>query len=226
MNLTRLRLPGTFAASEADPHAGQPVLSAGLPLEEASAAMLLVHGRGASAEDILGLALELDCSGYALLAPQAANHAWYPQRFLAPTASNQPWLDSALAVLGRITEHIAAAGIMPERTLLLGFSQGACLALEYAARNARRYGGVVGLSGGLIGADDEPRQDSGSLAGTPVFLGCSDIDPHIPIPRVHQSAQTLQALGGRVETRLYPGMGHTVNDDELDWIQNLLRSLA
>jgi len=225
VKITTLSLTGAATVSTADPHSGQPVLAAGLPLASASAAVLLVHGRGASAEDILGLAQELDCTGLALLAPQAAGNTWYPQRFLAPSALNQPWLDSALAALGKVVEHVTAAGIPPERLLLLGFSQGACLALEYAARHARRYGALVGLSGGLIGADGEPRLDSGTLAGTPVFLGCSDVDPHIPLQRVHFTSQTLQALGGQVDERIYPGMGHTVNQDELAAVQRLLDSL-
>ncbi len=220
--ITTLNLTGASAPSSTDPHAGQPVLAAGPPLENASAAVLLVHGRGASAQDILGLAQQLGCTGFALLAPQAAGNTWYPQRFLAPTALNQPWLDSALAALGKVVEYVTAAGIPPERLLLLGFSQGACLALEYAARHARRYGALVGLSGGLIGADGEPRLDSGSLAGTPVFLGCSDNDPHIPLQRVQFTSQTLKALGGQVDERIYPGLGHTVNADELAAVQRLI----
>lgn len=208
-----------------DPHAGQPVLTAGAPLERASAAMLMVHGRGASAGDILSLASELERPDLAYLAPQAALNTWYPNRFLAPIASNQPWLDSALAAIGRSLAMIAAAGIPPERTFLLGFSQGASLSMEYAARNARRYGGLIGLSGALIGGDDEPRADAGDLAGTLVFLGCSDIDPHIPLYRFEKTAATLEALGGQVTKRVYPGMGHTVNQDEVDFVKGLLGSV-
>jgi predicted esterase len=205
-----------------DPHAGQPVLTSGAPLEHARAAMVMVHGRGASAGDILSLAGELARPDMAFLAPQAAMHTWYPVRFLAPTSSNQPWLDSALAALGRLLAQIAAAGIPPERTYLLGFSQGACLSLEYAARHGMRYGGLAGLSGALIGGDDEPRLDQGDLAGTPVFLGCSDIDPHIPLYRFERAANTLKALGGQVTARLYPGMGHLVNQDEVDFVKGML----
>lgn len=206
----------------ADPHAGQPVLTAGAPLNRARAAMLMVHGRGASAEDILSLAEELNRAEMAYLAPQAAMHTWYPNRFLAPTSSNQPWLNSALAVLERVLDTIAAAGIPPERTYLLGFSQGACLVLEFAARHARRYGGVIGLTGALIGEDDEPRADQGDLDGTPVFLGCSDIDPHIPLYRFERTANVLKGLGGNVTARVYPGMGHTVNQDEVQFIRQML----
>jgi predicted esterase len=207
-----------------DPHANQPIFAAGEPLGQAHSAMLLVHGRGANAEDILSLAPELSLPGWIYLAPQAAGSAWYPDRFLAPTASNQPWLDSALRLLERTLQQIASAGIPAERTVLLGFSQGACLALEYAARHAQRYAGLVGLSGGLIGADGEARQDQGNLSGTPVFLGCADPDPHIPAYRVEHAGQVLTALGGIVTTRLYPGMGHTISDEELEEVRAILAS--
>ncbi len=204
-----------------NPHANQPVLTFGTPLDQAKAAMLMVHGRGAGAEDILYLAEELDATGFAYLAPQAAGYTWYPQRFLAPLEANQPWLDSALKKLDRVIKQIAEAGIPTEQTFLLGFSQGACLALEYAARNAHRWGGVVGLSGGLIGPQIDPERYPDSLAGTPVFLGCSDIDPHIPKQRVLETAKMMEQLGAVVDARLYPGMGHTVNEDELETVRKL-----
>lgn len=205
-----------------DPHAGQPVLSLGAPLASARYALLLLHGRGASAEDILWLAGGLERPDLVVLAPQAARNTWYPERFLAPTARNQPWLASALAAVGRTLAQLEAAGIPAGRTFLAGFSQGACLALEYAARHARRYAGLAGLSGALIGGDDEPRQDQGSLSGTPVFLGCSDGDPHIPQYRFERTAQLLQAQGAQVTARLYPGLGHAVNQDELDALRALV----
>jgi predicted esterase len=207
------------------PHQGQPVLAAGEPLERAGAAMVLVHGRGATAESILTLAAELEQPGFAYLAPQAAGNTWYPYSFLAPIANNEPYLSSALAVLGQLLAHITAAGIPAERTILLGFSQGACLATEFAARNARRYGGLVGLSGGLIGPDGTPRDYPGSLDGTLVFLGCSDVDPHIPAARVRHSADVLRRLGGDVTARLYPRMGHTVNEDEIEFVQGMMAAL-
>jgi predicted esterase len=207
------------------PHQGQPVLIAGEPLESARAAMILVHGRGASAEDILTLVPELNQAGFAYLAPQAAGYTWYPYSFLAPLSSNEPWLSSALAVIASLLEKVAEAGIPPERTILLGFSQGACLSLEFAARNARRYGGLAGLSGGLIGPDATPRDYQGSLDGTPVFLGCSDVDFHIPKERVQLSAEVLQRLGGNVTMRLYPGMGHMVNEDEIQFVQGMMAVL-
>lgn len=186
--------------------------------------MLMVHGRGASAEDILYLSEELNVPGFAYLAPQATGYTWYPQRFLAPLQSNQPWLDSALKKLDRAIIQIADSGIPAEKTFLLGFSQGACLALEYAARNARRWGGVVGLSGGLIGPQVDPTRYPGSLEGTPVFLGCSDFDPHIPKLRVLETARMMEQLSAAVDMRLYHGMGHTVNEDELQAVQEMMRT--
>ncbi len=212
----------------ADPHHGQPVLAAGAAIERARVAIVLVHGRGGSAEDMLGLGGALGDIGddVALLAPQAAQHTWYPQRFMQPLAENEPWLSSALAMLDRVTTHVASAGIAPERTMLVGFSQGACLALEWTARHARRWGGVAALSGGLIGPDDTPRDYAGSLDGTPVFLGCSDRDPHIPGPRVRESAAIMGKLGGDVDLRIYPGMPHTVIQDEIDAVRALVNAIG
>ena len=210
----------------ASPHRGQPVRMAGQPLDRAQAAMLMVHGRGARAEDILSLADEFQHPEFAYLAPQAANNTWYPNRFLAPIAENEPWLSSALELLGDVLQRIIAAGIPYERTILLGFSQGACLTLEFAARNVRRYGGVVGLSGALVGPDDTPRNYPGSLAGTPVFLGCSDVDFHVPAERVDQTAEVMRRLGGQVTERLYPNMGHTVNEDEIRFVQGLMQAVS
>ncbi len=207
------------------PHRGQPVLMAGEPLGKAQAAMVLLHGRGASAEDILTLIPELEPRGFSFIAPQAAQSTWYPNSFLAPLPSNEPWLSSALSVIDAVLAQVEAAGIPPERTMLLGFSQGACLSLEYVARHAQLYGGVAGLSGGLIGPDGTPRDYPGSLAGTPIFLGCSDVDFHIPKERVLLSAEVLQRLGGEVTTRLYPNMGHTVNQDELESVKAMMTRL-
>lgn len=207
------------------PHQGQPLLVAGVPLEQARAAMLMLHGRGASAQDILSVAGELAQPGFAYLAPQAAGHTWYPNSFLAPISQNEPALSSALALVDALLVHIATAGIPPERTIVLGFSQGGCLALEYVARHARRYGGIVGWSGGLIGPDDTPRDYQGSLAGTPVFLGCSDIDPHVPRTRVDVTADILRRLGGNVTERIYPNMGHMVNQDEVAFARGMMASV-
>lgn len=204
------------------PHQDQPVLTDGAALDDAQAAMILLHGRGASARGMLRLADELDVPDVAYRAPQAALRSWYPQSFMAPREQNEPELSSALRLVGDVLDTIRAAGLGPERTLLLGFSQGACLAAEYAARTPRRYGGVVGLSGGLIGPEDAPLDYEGSLDGTPVFLGCSDRDPYIPLERVRETADALRALDAEVTTRIYEGMGHTTNEDELQHVRSLL----
>ncbi len=209
--------------AEDHPHGGSRVAAAGVPLEQASTAAILIHGRGASPEDILSLTAHLDLSTVAYLAPQAAGHSWYPHSFLAPLSSNQPWLDSALRRLDELVAAAVSHGLLRSRIFLLGFSQGACLALEYAARNATRYAGVAGLSGGLIGPALEPDRYNGSFDGTPVFLGCSDVDPHIPLERVHATADHLRGQGADVDARIYPGMGHLVNRDELDAVANLLK---
>ena len=201
------------------------IRSAGEPLEHARAAMLLMHGRGALAEDILSLAAQFALPGFSYIAPQAVGNTWYPNRFLDPLATNEPWLTSALLLMGDILDKIIKAGIPPERVILLGFSQGACLALEFAARNARRYGGLVGLSGALIGPEGTQRDYKGSLSGTPVFLGCSDVDFHVPKERVDQAADILRHLGGVVTERLYPDMDHSVNQDEIDFVRDMLRAL-
>lgn len=207
-------------------HGSQPTLTAGEPLERARAAMILVHGRGGSADDILTLVDEVGAPGFAYLAPQAADHTWYPNSFLAPIPGNEPGISSGMAVLRGLLERVGAVGIPPERTVLLGFSQGACLALEAAARHARRYGGVAALSGGLIGPDGMPRDYAGSLDGTPVFLGCSDVDAHIPAARVRESAEVMRRLGGKVTLRLYSGMGHTVNADEVRRVREMAAALV
>ena len=208
------------------PHQDQPVLAAGQPLDRAEAAMILVHGRGGTAQDMLFLADEVSHPGFAYLAPQAAGNSWYPLSFLAPLDRNEPYLSSALSSISAALKLPAAAGIPDERIALLGFSQGACLALEYVARHARRYGGVFGLSGGLIGPAGTPREYTGSLAGTPVFLGCSDNDPHIPSDRVIESAESFRRMGAEVTARLYPQMGHTVNQDELDFVRAVMERIG
>lgn len=189
--------------------------SAGAPLSRAKAAMILLHGRGATAEGMLDLADVLAQPDVAYLAPQAPGRTWYPYSFLAPIDQNEPHLSRALAQVGEMVSDLGRQGFGPEKLILLGFSQGGCLALEYAARNAQRYGAVIGLSSGLIGPEGTPRTYGGSLAGTRVFLGCSDVDAHIPVGRVHESARVLSALGGDVIERIYPGMDHTINDNEI-----------
>ena len=206
------------------PHQGQPVLEAGEQLSKARAAMILVHGRGASAADIMTLGAELMQPGFAYLAPQAAGNTWYPYPFTAPMESNEPYLSSALEVLATVLTSVEVT-IPAERVVLLGFSQGACLTLEFAARHARRYGGVVGLSGGLIGPDGTPRDYPGDFAGTPAFFGCSDVDPHIPKERVIASGDVFERLRAKVTVRLYPGMAHTVNVDEIRTVNEMIKAL-
>jgi predicted esterase len=189
---------------------------AGRPVDEAGGALILIHGRGATAESILDLADFLPHPRLAYLAPQAADYTWYPYSFLAPLERNEPYLSSALQVVGDLVAEVEAAGIPRERIFLGGFSQGACLASEFVARNAGRCGGLLAFSGGLIGPEGTPRAYDGSLDGAPVFLGCSDVDPHIPLARVRETAAVLEKLGGRVDLRVYPRMGHTINQDEID----------
>lgn len=204
-------------------HSGQAVLAAGERLSNAWAAMILIHGRGASASDILMLGEELYHPQFAYLAPQAAGNTWYPYSFLAPVQQNEPWLSSALETVAAVVQQVEDAGIAANRIVVGGFSQGACLASEFVARNPQRYGGLLMFSGGLIGPPGGLRSYRGDLAGTPVFLGCSDVDPHIPKDRVLESAQILEDLGGSVTHRLYPGMGHTVNRDEIDQARAIVR---
>lgn len=207
-------------------HQGQPVLRAGVPLEQAKAAMIMIHGRGANAWDILNLAGELALDNFAYIAPQANGNTWYPYRFMEPLNRNEPHLTSALATIADLFTFLEQNGIPRQKVMLLGFSQGACLSLEFAARNATRYGGVVALSGGLIGPDGTSRDYPGSLNGTPVFLGCSNVDPHIPEHRVHEATMVMRALGGDVTERIYPNLPHTINDDEIKAVQDLMTNLV
>ena len=206
-------------------HEDQPLLREGAELSAADAAVVLLHGRGASAQSILGMTAEFDADGVAYLAPQAAQRTWYPQSFLEPIERNEPWLSAALDRVGEVVSE-AAEGIDLERVALIGFSQGACLASEWAARNARRYGGVAALSGGLIGPDGTPRDYDGTLDGAPVFLGCSDVDPHIPVERVHETRDVFERLGGDVTESIYENMGHGINADELDHVSAMIGKLS
>jgi phospholipase/carboxylesterase/glyoxalase family protein len=187
--------------------------------------MILVHGRGASAADIMTLGAELKHPGVAYFAPQAAGNAWYPNPFTSPIESNEPYLSSALEVVGSLLATIEKS-VPADRIILLGFSQGACLTLEFAARHARRYGGVVGLSGGLIGPDGAARDYPGSFDGTPAFMGCSDVDPHIRKDRVTEAAEVYRRMGAKVTAKLYPGMGHTVNEDEIKAVLEIVAATA
>ncbi len=204
------------------PHEGQPVIEKGKALKEAKAAVIIVHGRGATAESILTMADEIDRSDVSWLAPQAANYTWYPYSFLAPLEQNEPGLSSAIALLSEVVAKVEEAGIPKNKIVLAGFSQGACLSLEFAARNPARYGGVVALSGGVIGPELDNERYQGDMEQTPVFLGCSDYDHHIPEERVHESADLFERLGARVTKKIYTGLGHTVNDDELNHFRDIL----
>ena len=199
------------------------MLHYGASIASARRAAIFIHGRGASAEDILGIAPELGADDVAYLAPQAAGHTWYPYSFLSPIPQNEPGLTSALGVIAGLVENLANEGHTSDRIIILGFSQGACLGLEFAARNARRYAAVIALSGGLIGPPGTPRNYAGSMSQTPVFLGCSDVDPHIPLERVHESAEIFRRIEAGVDERIYPRMGHTINADELAAVRELVR---
>jgi predicted esterase len=209
-----------------DPHAHAVVYRDGVPLESARAVVVLAHGRGADAADILGLAQHFAVPNVAYLAPEAAGGAWYPARFLAPLEHNQPWLDSALRLFGNVVATVRAAGVPDERIVLGGFSQGACLALEYAARHATRFGGVIALAGGLIGPDGLVRADTGRFSGTPVFIGVGDQDAHIPVARAQHAADVLTALGATVDLRVYRGVPHTVIPDQIEAARALLTQVA
>jgi predicted esterase len=208
------------------PHAGQPIRRQGPAAAQARIAVILVHGRGDSASGILTLADALDLPDVTWVAPQAAGNTWYPYSFMAPMEENQPGIDSGLWLLEDLVGMLEGEGIDATRIALMGFSQGACLAQEFAARHPRRYRAVIGLSGGLIGPPGTPRSYPGSFDGTPVFLGCSDIDPHIPVQRVHESAEVFRRMHAVVDERIYPRMGHTVNADEIEAVRVLLQAPA
>ena len=208
-----------------DPHRDQPVLQRGAALNSAMGAVVLLHGRGSSAEDILGLAQEFDLPELAYLAPEAAEHTWYPYSFLSPIELNQPWLDSALNLVAETLQRAITAGIERPKIAIVGFSQGACLAMEFVARNAVRYGGLVAFTGGLIGPPGARFVYSGELSGTACFLGAGDRDPHVPWKRVEETASVLSGLGAVVTLRRYPGLPHTINEDEIDHAKTILRRL-
>jgi predicted esterase len=205
-----------------DPHAGQPVAAAGLPIGTGTGVVVLAHGRSASPANILELASRLKRSSWTYLAPAAAGRTWYPLSFMAATAGNEPYLSSAIAALARVVDSAVTAGVPANRVVLMGFSQGACLTCEFAVRHPRRYGGVVAFTGGAIGPPGTSWPARTDLQGTPVFLGCSDADAHVPLARVNETAALFTQMGAAVDTRIYPGMGHLVNDDEIAAAQGIL----
>lgn len=213
---------------DAGPHAGVPPLMAGTPLDQASYALVLMHGRGGTAEGMLPIARAAKATDAALVAPVAVGNSWYPKRFLDPREQNAPWLSSALASVAAAVEQVRSAGVPSERIILVGFSQGACLTLEYATMAAQanvRFGGVAALAGGLIGDPLVPRHDHGSLGGTPVLLACGNADGHIPEAIVRSSADVFRALGATVDLRIYPGIGHDIVGDQIDALAEMVRSV-
>jgi len=207
---------------ENDPHGDQPVRSLGAPLASAKAAVILLHGRGASAEDILGVAEAMYSDSVAYVAPEAKGHTWYPYSFLAPLSENEPWLSSALAKVATTVQQVIDAGVPREKIVLCGFSQGACLASEFVARHPGRYGGMVAFTGGLIGQEGQDLHHAGSLAGTPALFSSGDPDPHVPWSRVLASAEQFTAMGAEVQTARYEGRPHTILRPELDAAREIL----
>jgi phospholipase/carboxylesterase len=205
-----------------DPHRDQPVRTLGAPLTQAAAAVVLLHGRGASAEDILGLAGEMYDERIAYIAPEAADHRWYPYSFMAPIAENEPWLSSALAKVAAVVKLAVDSGLSLERIFVCGFSQGACLATEFIARHPAHYGGLVALTGGLIGPPDADLHHTGNLAGMPALFSSGDPDPHVPWSRVVASAKQFTAMGAEVKTQRYPGRPHTVLPEEIESARELI----
>ena len=216
-------LPSNTASG---PHAGQPVLTTGKPLGQSPVVVIMIHGRGAGPENILELASALAQPDVTYLAPAAANNTWYPNSFMSNIARNEPYLSSALSVVKSLVSQVEASGIRRDRIVILGFSQGACLTTEFAIRNASPFGGFVAFSGGAIGPPGTKWDETGRFDGTPIFFGCSNVDPHIPEPRVIESAELCERMGATVTRRIYPGMGHLVNDDEIAWARALLESLT
>jgi len=199
-------------------------IAAGLPLTEAKKVLILLHGRGAGANDILSLTQYLNVSDFAWIAPQADNHTWYPYSFLAPLEQNEPSLSNALETLAQIVAELEKSGIQKENMYFLGFSQGACLTLEFTTRNAAKYGGIVAFTGGLIGDKVYAEHYSGNFDQTPVFIGTSDPDFHVPVERVNETEALLQKMGAAVTKKIYPNMAHTINQDEMDWVNKLIFS--
>jgi predicted esterase len=208
------------------PHAGQPVVRQGAPLSAARSAVIMIHGRGAGPRNILDLVPAILHPTVAYLAPSAAGGTWYPNSFLAPTEQNEPGITSGISVVHGLIDEVVAAGVPVERIVLLGFSQGACLSATAAERRPGRYGGVIVYSGGLIGPPGITWSERGAFRETPVFFGCSDRDAHVPESRVRESGAVFERMGAQVTLRIYPGMGHLVNEDEIGFAQALVATVA
>ena len=200
------------------------IVTAGKKLNEADTVLIMLHGRGADAQDILSLSQYLNVEDYVLIAPQATNRTWYPYSFMQPPAQNEPWLSSALSLLQEIVADLNSQGIRNENIYFLGFSQGACLTLEFVTRNATRYGGVAAFTGGLIGDKIYPANYKGDFHHTPVFIGSSNPDPHVPVERVYATTNILRNMNAEVTEKLYSNMGHTINEDEINLVNTLVFS--
>lgn len=197
-------------------------ITAGISLKEANKALIMLHGRGASAHDILSISRHLEVSDFALIAPQAENNTWYPYSFLAPIPQNEPSLSKSLDRIAEVVAQVQENGIEKENIYFLGFSQGACLSLEFVARNAARYGGVVAFTGGLVGDHLSEGNYSGTFKNTPIFIGTSNPDVHVPLERVNESEVILTKMGAFVTKKIYDNMGHTINQDEIDLANRLV----
>ncbi|WAC13815.1 alpha/beta hydrolase [Dyadobacter pollutisoli] len=198
------------------------IIKSGTQAGEATKAIVMLHGRGGTAEDIISLKKVLNLEGIAIYAPKATNHSWYPYSFMAPVAQNQPALDSALDVVNEVVKEIEASGIAAENIYFAGFSQGACLTLEYTTRNAKRYGGVIALTGGLVGQVLTEENYRGDFAGTPVFISTGDPDPHVPVSRVKESIAILERMNAAVTYAIYPGRQHTISGEEIKLVNKTI----
>lgn len=208
-----------------EPHVGQPIETTGRPLGEGRAVMIMIHGRQAAPVNILQLVDSLSQPEFTYIAPAAANNTWYPYSFMADKEQNEPGISSGVAVIDGVVSDVVNKGILKDHIVLLGFSQGACLTAEYAVEHADRFGGVILYSGSVIGPPGTTWAYGGSFDGTPIFMGCSDVDSHVPLERIEEGAAVFERMGATVTKRIYPGMGHQINDDEIAFTQGLMRNL-
>lgn len=207
-------------------HKDLKIIVKGKPVEEAAGVMIMVHGRGATAESILSLSEEFNNEDWAYLAPQAIENTWYPFSFLAPIDQNEPGITTGIQNIKDLVKDLVKRKVDKKKIIILGFSQGGCLVLEFAARNAARYGGIIGLSSGLIGPENTSRTYRGSMEGTPVFLGCSNDDPHVPIWRIKETNEVFKTMEAQVTLKVYPGMPHAIIEDEIEIVKSLMKDVA